>query len=992
MSKDNHPFNILVIEDNPGDATLIEEYLLLQMKSPILQFAKTFKSATEILLSNSQHFDVILLDLSLPDKNGKILIEEILRLPNLPCPVLILTGFADVEFSLNSIQLGISDYLIKDQLNDVVLYKSIIYSIERWKFSRQIEESEKKYSALFDLSPQPMWVYNIQTLRFLQINKAAINYYGYSKEEFLKMSLPDIAENKSIKKTVHDIKALHNSGSDKYYGTGKHKKKSGELIDIEFYSSAVIVDNIPCRSAIIIDITERKKTEKALKESEEKYQIAQRLGKIGNWELNLQTLQLTWSDETFSIFGIEKKSNQIKFSEFYERIHPDDRAAFDKAQADALSGIKKLDIKHRIITNNNQLCYVHELGEFIQSNEEENTHLLGTVQDVTEQVKYEIALRQSEARLTSIIESQSSYVIRTDLAGNYTYYNQTFFNEFAWIYEAENIIGKNGMTSIMDYDHASVMEVVQKCLFNPNSVFQVEIDKPGKNNIVRTTLWDFVCLTNEHNEPAEIQCVGIDITYWKKTEKSFIKTLEERNNILESIGDAFFAIDKNWTITYWNYEAEKISKASRDQMIGKNFIEAYPEIKSTAYLQYMQDAFDTFAPKNFETFSILYQLWFEVSIFPSEFGLSIYLKNISQRKNDEVAIANNEKKLQVLFNTVIDIIFMVSIIDKEKNQYKFTEMNIAGIKAMGVKREDVIGKYVHQIIPSPSLDIVLENYKKAIEQKETVTWLETTPYPSGIKTARVYVSPVFDKNEKCILLVGSIHDITEQLAYEKKLKSSAEELRALALHLQNIREAERMHIAREIHDELGQQLTGIKMDISWIKRKLSASEKTIHNKLEESIVMVDNTIKTVRKIATELRPSIIDDLGLSEAINWLSDEFTKRSGIAVKCNLKLHEEQYPPDISIAIFRIYQESLTNISRHANATMVICRLEEKNDMLSLIVIDNGVGFDQQIQGKKSTLGILGMKERVKQLNGEYVIQSMPGEGTQVSVTVPLLKNDK
>ncbi len=147
----------------------------------------------------------MLLDLTLPDKSGKRLIEEILTYTGNHCPVIVLTGYADVNFSKDTISIGVSDYLQKDELNALILYKSIIYAIERRRTTLQVEESEKKFSTLFNLSPQPMWVYEISSLQFVQVNRAAITSYGYSEEEFLTMKLPDISafENITIEHNKH---------------------------------------------------------------------------------------------------------------------------------------------------------------------------------------------------------------------------------------------------------------------------------------------------------------------------------------------------------------------------------------------------------------------------------------------------------------------------------------------------------------------------------------------------------------------------------------------------------------------------------------------------------------------------------------------------------------------------------------------------------------------------------------------------------------------
>ena len=183
METDRRKYKILVVEDNPGDFALVEEFLIEQIGIGILTHAKTFKEAKNILSSGCSEFDVVLLDLSLPDKTGTPLIKEIVAsCPN--TPVIVLTGYSDFDFGVNSLSLGISDYLLKEELTAISLYKSILYSTERKKVVSALEESEKKYSELFHMSPQPMWVFDLETLYFLNVNNAAIKHYGYSHEEF----------------------------------------------------------------------------------------------------------------------------------------------------------------------------------------------------------------------------------------------------------------------------------------------------------------------------------------------------------------------------------------------------------------------------------------------------------------------------------------------------------------------------------------------------------------------------------------------------------------------------------------------------------------------------------------------------------------------------------------------------------------------------------------------------------------------------------------
>lgn len=228
-------------------------------------------------------------------------------------------------------------------------------------------------------------------------------------------------------------------------------------------------------------------------------------------------------------------------------------------------------------------------------------------------------------------------------------------------------------------------------------------------------------------------------------------------------------------------------------------------------------------------------------------------------------------------------------------------------------------------------------------------------------------------------------------AAEMEMKELNEELRCLTAHLQKVREEEKGRIAREIHDELGQMLTTIKMDVASADKRLGRSMSEIKGYLVRAIEKVDQTIMTVRRIATELRPGILDDLGLVAALEWQSTEFEKRHCIACKffSNIEIELEK---DIATGFYRIYQEALTNISRHAEATEVNARLDCKEDKLILTIADNGKGFDAQDIKSKMTLGMLGMKERALIMKGELVTESAPGMGTTIVVTVPLQQPDE
>ena len=223
---------------------------------------------------------------------------------------------------------------------------------------------------------------------------------------------------------------------------------------------------------------------------------------------------------------------------------------------------------------------------------------------------------------------------------------------------------------------------------------------------------------------------------------------------------------------------------------------------------------------------------------------------------------------------------------------------------------------------------------------------------------------------------------------EEQLRESHEQLRALSVYLQSVREEERTRIAREVHDGLGQALTGCKLDLSWIASRLPKEQKELVEKTRALSGHIDSTIQMVRRIATELRPGILDHLGLAAALEWQANEFQTRTGIQCEVHASLNEPDLPPDLNTTFFRIFQETLTNIIRHAGATRVVVELKEKDGSVVLEVRDNGRGISRAEITKAKSMGLLGMRERAALLGGEFKIgRAAKGEGTRVTISIPL-----
>jgi PAS domain S-box-containing protein len=221
----------------------------------------------------------------------------------------------------------------------------------------------------------------------------------------------------------------------------------------------------------------------------------------------------------------------------------------------------------------------------------------------------------------------------------------------------------------------------------------------------------------------------------------------------------------------------------------------------------------------------------------------------------------------------------------------------------------------------------------------------------------------------------------------RQVRDGRERLRALAEYLQSARESERQTIARELHDEFGQALSVLKMDLGWIDRRLSKKALALHQRVEQMNLMIDNLTGLLHKVATELRPVMLDDLGLPAAIEWQVQEFSNHTGLACQLSLDRPDVVLDPQTALRVFRILQEALTNIARHAHATHAEVWLKMSPTSLSLTIHDDGVGIDEHCLNDPLSLGLLGMRERAISSGGSVTISGAPGAGTTVAVEIPL-----
>ncbi len=502
-----------------------------------------------------------------------------------------------------------------------------------------------------------------------------------------------------------------------------------------------------------------------------------------------------------------------------------------------------------------------------------------------------------------------------------------------------------------------------------------------------------------------IVCVARDITLLKRTEEN----LKLFSQALERALDGVNIVDMDGRIIYSNNAAGETMGYSVDEMIGKHIDDlnvdsefskrvVIPSIRETGRWngELMRRHRD----------GHIVPVWLSASIIKDDGGEPVamlgIMRDITDRKRAEdllkaaLARTNEEKaKSEAIISAIGDSLVITD-----------TEFRI--VYQNHIDRE-LVGNHIGEVCYEAfeGRDRICEDCLAVLSVKDgRIHRGERIAVTNqGTKYLDITASPLRDSSGDIIAVIEVIRDITERKRAEEALRKTQEnletlveertveltmmneQLRNFSTYLQEARENERTSIAREIHDELGQSLTALKMDLSLLTKRLPKDRRSVMEKAESMASLIESTIQSVKRISTELRPGLLDHLGLTAAIEWQAEEFKKRTDIA--CNVVFEPEEIVVDRnrSTTIFRIFQETLTNVARHAKATKVTVLLKKQDKELSLDVTDNGEGITREQMTDAKSLGLIGMRERVHAWGGSFEISGAKAAGTTVTVHIPL-----
>ncbi len=647
--------------------------------------------------------------------------------------------------------------------------------------------------------------------------------------------------------------------------------------------------------------------------------------------------------------------------------------------------------------------------------------------DITEQRKVETSLQLSDERFRHLYDDMPLMHFMIDPEGTIIAVNQ--FGAAQLGYQVEELVGHSVSQVIDEKDHPVWQKQLEQIARANGGVSHWEIRKLRRDG---TMIWveEFARVIQVSPQVRRILLVCQDITERKKMEMVLRESKERLRTLTERIPNGICVVNTNLKFLYYNlafcrmlgYKPEEMRERKLSDMF-----ELEDRVRAASQLHGVLNGEVEFTDEYHILDRNQQSIPVEISsrriYFDGQPALLSVFRDLTERKQHEEALRRSEHKYRQLVETVQEGIVVLD------QAWVIRFVNPHTRRLLGGQEADILGRPLLHFVERADRERV-QNYLKSSEARLKdggdfqFRRLDSQPIYVNLQT-----SPLTDAGGESMGVLAVLIDITERKQAQQELKKhkenleemvrrrtsilkdkndklyaeirqrrrteqelmrSREELRQLSAHLESAREEERKWIAREIHDELGQQLSALKMNVNWLEKQFPKDAAQLWEKTRAMSDIISTTIQKVREISQKLRPSILDNLGFTAAISWQAGEFEKNSGIRCDVNIESDDIVLEDERSSALFRIFQEALTNIFRHSKASRVYIELSKDAQNVYLTIEDNGIGIsDEKIQGSNS-FGLLGIRERVLFLNGEVSIKGVKGEGTRISVRVPLQKS--
>jgi PAS domain S-box-containing protein len=853
---------------------------------------------------------------------------------------------------------------------------------DRKRAEAALRDAERKYRGIFENAGEGIFQ-STPDGRFLAANPALAYMHGFASAEELIHSSPDIsqqiyvdpARREDFKRLLEEQGAIRDfehqvfrKDRSKIWISVNARVVRDEKGDIQYYEGTAQ------------DITDRKQAENELiKQKEILQQIVDHI-----------PVMINFTDSEGRI-GLVNRVWQQTLGWSLEEILKEDLDVFAKCYPTPGGRQDVLDFMRAATGEWKDFKTQTRDGSLIDTSwarvKLSDGTTIGIGQDVTARKQSELALRQAERKYRDIFENAGEGIFQSTPDGKFLAANPA-------------LAQMHGFASPQELIHSSP-DISQQIYVDPTNRdnFKLQIEEQGAVRGFeyqafrkdRSKIWISVNARAVRNENGEIQYyegTAQDITDRKRAEEAVRESEERYRDLVENSLDLICTHDMDGFLLSANRAAmELMGYSSSTYEVGMNFRQILaPEVRDQfdAYLRRIRRDGAASGLMLVQTRSGEQRIWEYHCTLRTE-GIAAPIvrgvaRDVTERKRAAEALRESEARYRELFENARDAIYVQDLTGL------YTSVNRAAERLCGYDRNEIIGKHFKNFIVPEYLPLVCANISKKLTDKGETAYEIVVLSKDGRRVPVELCSGLIYEHGVPVGIQGIARDITER-------KRSEQALRSYSRRLIEAQEAERQHIARELHDQIGQVLTAIRINLHTVGDSCESEES--RSLVDQGVGLVDGAIDQVRNLSFELRPSLLDNLGLAAALRWYSDQFTQRTGIRTKSASNLPEGQIRlrQELETACFRIVQEALTNVVRHANAKNVFIDLKQVDHKIVLSIKDDGIGFKAPTNGDVSAtrLGLRGMKERALAIGGALKIKSGSAKGTEIRATFPTVTKE-
>ena len=851
-------------------------------------------------------------------------------------------------------------------------------ALNRIQAEQSLYESEENYRDLVENSRESICTHDLDGL-ILSANRAAIEVLGYDPKDYCgKKSFREILVPEMRDQFDDYLVRIRRDGFAS--GLARVQTATGERRVWEYHNT-LRTEGVaaPIVRSMARDITEHKLAEVELRESEERYRDLVENSHELICTHDLDGGILSANRAATQLLGYDP-NEFIGKRNIRDILAPEVRHQFDEYMArvcedGATSGIM-------LVQTSSGERRVWEYYNSLRTEGVAAPVVRGIARDITEQRRAEKAMSDLRRELELTMNSMEEGLHRVNLKGDIVFENPAASRMLGW--EVSGLLGRHAHSTMHHTRKDGTPYPKEECLI------YATLRDGGCRHVADEVFWrqdgtsfpvEYMTapMRNDRNEIVAAVVTFRDITERKRAEDS----LQLFRNLIDQSNDAIEVIDPiTFRFIDCNQSAYRSLGYSREEFLALTVFDIDPVADPSMLARLDEEMKES----GFATLESLH-LRKDGTTFPVEVNVKLVrlerdyrlavVRDITGRKRTEEALRQSEERYRELFENARDAIYVHDL------SGRYTSVNRAAEELSGFTREEILGKHFSNFVSPRHLKEVRTNLcRKLDDENETVYEVDVVTR-SGHRVPVEISSRLIYENGVPVGVQGTARDITDR-------KRAQEALRIYSQRLIQAQEAEREKIARELHDEIGQVLTAVRINLQSIQRSYGSNESI--PRFDESIAIVDEALGRVRELSIELRPSLLDDLGLTAALRWYVDHYAQRTGIIAEVvNGSKEDGRLPRELETACFRIAQEALTNVARHAQARSVSVQLEHSREKMLLTVIDDGVGFDidnlRQNMLAASALGLRGMEERALAVGGYIKIDSESGCGTRVRATFPL-----